>query len=365
MDKLDGIFEEEHEDRLKNPYAKSSRLYLQQMEDLEKSMPTEEYTLFAEKGYFTIHRCDSFWSGNFSDQTIEQCLMRTLKTSGGLFTGVVHTGTSEQHKDLRQSTQSRDSKDRSVFVAWLQDHPPFAGYHADQLVSLSTGIVADASVNCDDAVEIGQRAASEMSGKKFRDIKLRRKDKVVTIGAKHKTVQVRGQQVEVNPTLLFNRITCVLNNSSDMESFLTFKLAPQPPALFQDGVVRKAAKSSLGLLLRSFTQQTKLSENSLYVLDGGHLLQSVIWPKPSNHANYADDVCLSYISYILKHYGNSTTVVFDGYGNQPSTTEQTSSNEGCRRIHTEILCLRRACPQLQLKLHLSATVTIRRGLSRD
>ena len=143
-----------------------------------------------------------------------------------------------------------------MFVAWLQDHPPFAGYHADQLVSLSTGIVADASVNCDDAVEIGQRAASEMSGKKFRDIKLRRKDKVVTIGAIsiYKTVQVRGQQVEVNPTLLFNRITCVLNNSSDMESFLTFKLAPQPPALFQDSVMRKAAKSSLDLLLRSFTQ---------------------------------------------------------------------------------------------------------------
>ena len=152
---------------------------------------------------------------------------------------VIHTGTSEQNKDLRQSTQSRDSKDRSVFVAWLQDHSPFAGYHADQLVSLSTGIVADASVNCDDAVEIGQRAASEMSGKKFRDIKLRRKDKVVTIGAKHKTMQVRGQQVEVNPTLLFNRITCVLNTSSDMELFLTFELAPQPPALFQDGVMLK------------------------------------------------------------------------------------------------------------------------------
>ena len=122
-----------------------------------------------------------------------------------------------------------------------------------------------------------------MSGKKFRDIKLRRKDKVVTIGAIsiYKTVQVRGQQVEVNPTLLFNRITCVLNNSSDMESFLTFKLAPQPPALFQDGVMRKAAKSSLDLLLRSFTQQTKLSENSLYVLDGGHLyFNQLFGPSP-------------------------------------------------------------------------------------
>ena len=220
-----------------------------------------------------------------------------------------------------------------MFVAWLQDHPPFAGYHADQLVSLSTGIVADASVNCDDAVEIGQRAASEMSGKKFRDIKLRRKDKVVTIGAKHKTVQVRGQQVEVNPTLLFNRITCVLNNSSDMESFLTFKLAPQPPALFQDGVVRKAAKSSLGLLLRSFTQQTKLSENSLYVLDGGHLLQSVIWPNPSNYAG----VCLTYISYILKHYGNSTTVVFDGYGNQPSTKANEQQRRAQKNTYRDIM----------------------------
>lgn len=108
MDKLDGIFEEEHEDRLKNPYAKSSRLYLQQMEDLEKSMPTEEYTLFAEKGYFTIHRCDSFWSGNFSDQTIEQCLMRTLKTSGGLFILVPQSSIKICAKALNQETARTD-----------------------------------------------------------------------------------------------------------------------------------------------------------------------------------------------------------------------------------------------------------------
>ena len=52
------------------------------MEAFEKTMPGNEYALFAEKGYFTIRRADSFWGGNFSDQIIEQFLMRQLKTSG-------------------------------------------------------------------------------------------------------------------------------------------------------------------------------------------------------------------------------------------------------------------------------------------
>jgi len=66
-------------------------------------------------------------------------------------------------------------------------------------VSLSTGFIADKSVNCDNAVEIGQKAASELAGKKFLDLKLRRNDKVKTIDAKNTTVKVRGQNMEVNP----------------------------------------------------------------------------------------------------------------------------------------------------------------------
>lgn len=69
------------------PYAKSARLYLQQMNSIAKVMPPEEYTLFSAKGYFTIRRATEFWSGNFSDQTIEQFLMRMLKTSGGMTHG--------------------------------------------------------------------------------------------------------------------------------------------------------------------------------------------------------------------------------------------------------------------------------------
>ena len=68
-------------------YAKSARLYLQQMGNLAQHMPQAEYKQFPEKGYFTIRRTERFWGGNFSDQTIEQGLMRLLKTSGGMTHG--------------------------------------------------------------------------------------------------------------------------------------------------------------------------------------------------------------------------------------------------------------------------------------
>jgi len=56
-------------------YAKSARLYLQQMNSLESKVTETENIQFTENGYFTVQRRDLFWSGNFTDQTIEQDLM--------------------------------------------------------------------------------------------------------------------------------------------------------------------------------------------------------------------------------------------------------------------------------------------------
>ena len=72
-------------------YSKSGRLYLQQLNNLVHVMAPEQYTLFSDKGYFTIHRTNDFWSGNFSDHTIEQYFMRMLKTGGGMTHGRVIT----------------------------------------------------------------------------------------------------------------------------------------------------------------------------------------------------------------------------------------------------------------------------------
>ena len=102
------------------------------------------------------------------------------------FTGL-HTATSEQHKYQRPSTQTRDNN----LCALADGTPSIAGCEPDRLVSLSTEMVVDAYVNCDDAVEIGCAATSQMDCRTFTDIKLHRNDKVTTIGEKCKTIKTR------------------------------------------------------------------------------------------------------------------------------------------------------------------------------
>ena len=101
-----------------------------------------------------------------------------------------------------------------------------------------------------------------------------------------------------------------LKSSSDLEEFMSFELAPQPSSLFHDGVMRKPNKSALSALLKSFVStHPHMPDKCQYVLDGGHLLQRVVWPQ---HSTYRD-VCQNYVAYTLNHYGAFSTVAFDGY----------------------------------------------------
>ncbi|GBP62150.1 hypothetical protein EVAR_40600_1 [Eumeta japonica] len=82
-------------------YAKSAHLYLQDMRKLKDIINDDyEFTQFTE-GFFTIRRTHKFWSGVWTDMTIEQVLMRSMKTQGGLTHGRANLppteGAAEQH----------------------------------------------------------------------------------------------------------------------------------------------------------------------------------------------------------------------------------------------------------------------------
>ena len=62
-----------------NLYAKSSYLYLQDMNNLENIMDVMEYDKFSRSGYFTIRRIEKIRSGTWSDMIIEQMLMRPMQ----------------------------------------------------------------------------------------------------------------------------------------------------------------------------------------------------------------------------------------------------------------------------------------------
>ena len=71
----------------------------------------------------------------------------------------------------------RQLKDHDIFVQWLQAHLPFVGYQPDRLMSIASGVVADVSGNCNDAVNVGLAAAAKITGKHFTDITLMTKSR--------------------------------------------------------------------------------------------------------------------------------------------------------------------------------------------
>ena len=66
-------------------YLKSAYLYLQMKGSLEREKP-EVYQKFID-GFYVAKRSNQYWSGLGSDLVIEQTLMRSLKSQGGLTRG--------------------------------------------------------------------------------------------------------------------------------------------------------------------------------------------------------------------------------------------------------------------------------------
>ena len=54
------------------------------MKDVPKIMTKDQCEKYTACEYWNIRRSQRFWSGGFTDQTIEQVLMQMLKVRGGL-----------------------------------------------------------------------------------------------------------------------------------------------------------------------------------------------------------------------------------------------------------------------------------------
>ncbi|WAR19746.1 hypothetical protein MAR_001584 [Mya arenaria] len=146
-----------------NAYAKSTYIYLNKMLDL----PTTHPQVY-RKGMHVIRRSDRYWAGLSTDLIIEQMLMRSVKTVGGLTRGSGMdeaqraqwilsrpacseinykmqelTGqkceSSEQHKESSESRKIRDNDDIQKMFACLVDRNPFMA--EESLRSIASGEV--------------------------------------------------------------------------------------------------------------------------------------------------------------------------------------------------------------------------------
>ena len=173
-------------------YAKCAHVYLSDMLQLPSRMNAAEFDKFVKEGYFTIRRSSKFWSGLWSNLTIEQTLMNLMNQSGGMTTGRGITGStlikwsknmpvaceimtafekfsgfkSEETKCHVDATRARIAKDRvdcGKFYQWLKKRNPFGP--GSTFASLASGVIGDEkSINCHCASEIGEELLRGMIG---------------------------------------------------------------------------------------------------------------------------------------------------------------------------------------------------------
>ena len=134
-----------------NLNVKCTKLYLQSMTDLLTDHP-DVYRDFLS-GLHVTRRSDRFWAGLSIDLVIEQVLMRSLKTSGGLTRGRglteqqrliwllsmsvcaeanhimqdltgVQFNYGKQNKDMSKTRQTRHMKDTVTILSGLATHNP-------------------------------------------------------------------------------------------------------------------------------------------------------------------------------------------------------------------------------------------------
>jgi len=298
-----------------------------------------------QEGLHVIRRSDRLWAGQSPDLIIEQCLMRSLKTTGGLtrgrgfsetqrllwvlsmpacaevnssmqqLTGMKYT-TSEQHKDATQARVARDMKDTQEVLRHIAQRSPFTD--EPSLRNISTGVTASPSVNVHDSQNVGKRILASMEGKTVAEYTFRKKDQAVTMDVKS-TIKVRDEPVQVDPQLLFQRLITIGTKNDEVKDVFDHELCQYPPALFESShVMRSANKSSLGDAL--WTSEVAAlpgpSKTVQYVLDGGALLHRIPWTRGSRW----EQIFEQYKSYVLGRYGKAV-VVFDGYGEEPSTKD--------------------------------------------
>ena len=280
-------------------YAKSCRMYLQTMLELPSKHPWL-HEQFAVKKLFTVRRSQRYWAGLWTDLTIEQVLMRSLKNRGDMtrgrgmtegtrilwiysmhqcaslhnsmtnITGAIHK-TSEQHVEVGTARSIRDYRDLVKIHNWLLTNTPF-NREQPKLFSLSTGSTSDGTdgVNCDDAESVGFQIQQSLDNVTMLNATIKRNQGINTLQALKKKITVENEQVYIDSDILFIRLIVLTERSEKMGDYFNYELSPEPTSLFKDSMMRKSNKSTLATyLITSYDKKKRrLDKTDASSIDG-------------------------------------------------------------------------------------------------
>ena len=299
------------------------------------------------EGYHVVRRSDRFWAGLSTDLIIEQVLMRSIKTHGGLtrgkgmtenqrlawvlsmpvcasinetmqkFSGVSHE-TSDQHKDVSAARQPRDISDTVYLIDYLNERDRFV--QNDSLFNIANGMTAHERVNVEKAREIGVNIVESMAGKSTDEFTFRKANQAVTLGSRS-SMKIKGEHVNIDPQLLYQRLLTVRERCDDVTSLFQCELCTYPAVLFElSSLPLQPNKAEFAdYLWKSMKEEQRNPSGDVqYVIDGSALLHRVPWPRGFTY----ESVGHLYVRYVTQKYG-AAAIVFDGYNDDRTTKDAT------------------------------------------
>jgi len=330
-----------------NNYTKSLALFIPKMFELESTHP-DVHAAFMN-GFFPVRRSDGVWSGIFTDLFIEQVLMAGIKSSGGLTRGRGFTestrllfllsrpicaevsqsifeiaglsmNTGDGHRDLAKSRIRRDMSDIQKLLEVFVERGPFSKT-TDKLVSLSTGLVAEESVNVADAKNVGDKILASMVGHSVAEYKFSQRNQVKTLASAVHVKAASGERIEMDPQRLYQRLLVTGMNDISLSELFKYELCSFPPSLFDNHMCMRTGNKAelIHHLLKLVPSSIILDINDMrlqFVIDGGGLLHKFSWPK---HSSY-EEICAMYTRHLRESFDHAL-VVFDGYHDSSTKDE--------------------------------------------
>lgn len=201
----------------------------------------------------------------------------------------------------------RDTTDVHKVLQWFESHDPFPVFPG--LMSIANGIIAvEGKIQCHNAYNLGNVIMSDVTDQCYINVNLKKCKIAQPIAAAFNSFTTGTKKTKIiNPLAIFQRISLLSAGKKSLQKYLSFELAVFPLSLFNEDGSKKTTKSEFYSIFSPSTVSEKLTDD--YVIDGGYLLHRVVWPSGKKF----NEITEIYKKYILRHFGSSIHVVFDGY----------------------------------------------------
>ena len=133
----------------------------------------------------------------------------------------------DTHQDISKSTIARDLTDTQTILEYFTERDPFS----PELHSLSSGIIAGATINVHESKMVGEAILMRMANKSVKDHSFKQADQVINLNSKLR-VAVGGEKVQIDPKVLFQRLLLIaINQGVDLVTVFNYELCAYPPIL--------------------------------------------------------------------------------------------------------------------------------------